>query len=281
MYFYNLLEMKKNTLITYILLGILRGSFAQKTTNIIPYPTPTNPVEKVGWELIFQDEFEGDTLKPHWWPQSGPHGDESQWYTPRKENVFVKDGQLHLKAIKETVKEGYPYSSGLVFSSVGFGKGSYVEVKYKIPKAQGLWPAFWFWKGANETYHELDACEIWCHNTKRYCISDHYWDEKAKKIATHYVWIYPKTAEGKKIDMSTDYFIYAVYWDDSGIKSLMNNVLVNKQTEDIPQDPFQLILNLAVEGGKKGIYKPKPNVPFPQEFLIDYVRVYRRIDKKK
>jgi beta-glucanase (GH16 family) len=273
--------MKKIVLTTLVLLGIQRGSFAQKTTSIIPYPTPINPVEKAGWELIFQDEFEGDTLKSHWWPQTGPHGDESQWYTIRTENVFVKDGQLHLKAIRETIKEGYPYTSGLVFSSMNFGKGSYIEIKFKIPKAQGLWPAFWFWRGAEETYHELDMCEFWCHITNRFCISNHYWNEKKKKKATHYTWIYPKKENGEKVDMSDDFYVYAAYWDDLSIKCLMNNVLVNKQTKDIPKEPFPIILNLAVEGGKNGIYKPKPNVPFPQEFLIDYVRVYRRVGTKK
>ena len=89
--------MKKNILTALILLGILRGLHAQKTTSIIPYPTPINPVEKAGWELIFQDEFEGDTLKGHWWPQAGAHGDESQWYTPRTENVFVKVSSSFLK----------------------------------------------------------------------------------------------------------------------------------------------------------------------------------------
>jgi beta-glucanase (GH16 family) len=270
--------MKKIILTILILLGILRGLLAQKTTSIIPYPTPINPVEKAGWELIFQDEFEGDTLKPHWWPQTGPHGDESQWYTPRTENVFVKDGQLHLVALREAFKDSFDFTSGIVFSSRGFERGTYAEIRCKIPKGRGLWPAFWFWAATKE-YQELDAFEFWSHNTNRYAITNHFWDKTKQKRASEYKWIYPKNTEGDGIDMSEDFFTYAVYWDDKGIYYLLNNVLVEKQTKNIPPEPFPIILNLAVEGGKKGKYKPKKSLIFPKEFLIDYVRIYKK-DKK-
>jgi beta-glucanase (GH16 family) len=274
--------MKKLILIKLILLGILSlplgGAFSQKTTSIVPYPTPINPVEKAGWELIFQDEFEIDTLKSHWWPQTGLHGDESQWYTIRSENVFVKDGQLHLKAIRENYKDSFDFTSGMVYTSTSFGRGTYAEIRCKIPKGKGLWPAFWF-NGSRKGYQEIDVFEFWSHNTKRYAVTNHYWDTIKQKRDGEYSWITPRTQDGDKIDMSEDFFTYAVYWDDTGIYYLLNNMLVEKQTQNIPSDPFPLILNLAVEGGKKGKYKPKKSLVFPKEFLIDYVRLYKKTKK--
>ena len=268
--------MKKNILIILILLLILRGLLAQKTTGIIPYPTPVNPLEKAGWVLVFQDEFEGDTLNAHWWPQTGSHGTEPQWYTTRKENVFVKNGLLHLKAIKETVKDSFEFTSGMIFSSKTFGKGTYAEVRCKIPEGKGAWPAFWFW-AATKYYQEIDAFEFWTHDTKRYSVTTHYWDKKKQRPIGQYKWIYPRTAEGKRIDMSKAFFTFAVYWDDSGIYYLLNNVLVEKQTTNVPPEPFPIILNLAVEGEK---WKPMKSVQFPKEFLIDYVRIYKKERKK-
>ena len=268
--------MNKYVLTALFFLEILSGEVLaqQAITRLLPDSVSINTIEKIGWEIIFQDEFEGDTLNTQtWWAQECSHADEAQWYTPRKENVYVKDGLLHLCALKDSIKSGYPYTSGLVFSSASFGKGSYIEVRCKIPKGRGLWPAFWLWKGFEKTYHELDIVEFWCYNTNRFSISNHYWDETKKKKEAHWNWIYPKTSDGRKIDMSKEFFTYAVYWDDTSIKCLLNNVIIIKQTLDIPQTTLPVILNLAIEGGKN---TPKPTLAFPQEFLIDYVRVYKR-----
>jgi beta-glucanase (GH16 family) len=274
--------MKKRILILLFLVKILsqwtpteRGISAQgSSTFLIPDSMPINSLEKKGWELIFQDEFLGDTLNTqNWWAQECAHGDEAQWYTPRKENIYVKEGLLHIRALKDSIKQGYPYTSGILFSSRSFGKGSYIEIRCKIPKGQGLWPAFWLWKGFEKTYHEVDVFEFWCNNTYRFSISNHYWDDVKQKKEAHWRWIYPKTSSGKRIDMSKDYFTYAIYWDDTSLKCSLNNALFEKQTQDIPQDPFPILLNMAVEGGK---YAPKSTLVFPQEFLIDYVRVYKR-----
>ncbi len=256
---------------------ILRGGiWGQRMNEIIPLTSPSDSIiEKQGWQLIFSDEFEGNALDElKWWPQTGTHASELQYYTPRKENIYVSDGLLHLRAIKENFKDSLPYTSGMVFSSIEFGKGNFIEIRCKIPKGRGLWPAFWFWSGHNEIYQELDVFEFWSHDTKRYCITNHWNKVSGEPIQSAPYWISPKTKEGKKIDLSTTFITYSVYWDDKNILFLLNNQLVAKIKDNIPPNPFPIILNLAIDSGKTK--RPDKKTIFPAEFLVDYVRVYKR-----
>ena len=269
--------MKKIVLISLFLSFILRGGmFAQQVNEIVPLMNLSDSiVGKPGWELIFSDEFEDTELDGvKWWAQTGPHGAELQYYTPRKENVFISDGLLHLRAVKETFKDSLPYTSGMVFSSTEFGKGNLIEVRCKIPKGKGLWPAFWFWSGNNKVYQELDVFEFWCSNTKSFWITNHWNKVSGEPIKSEPYLINPRTADGKRIDMSTVYMTYGIYWDENNILFLLNNQLVAKIKNNIPPKTFPIILNLAVDNGKGK--RPNKKTIFPAEFLIDYVRVYKR-----
>ena len=270
-------KMKKIIVFILFMVFILRGvMWGQKMNEIIPLTSPSDSIiDKIGWELIFSDEFADSTLDGvKWWAQTGPHGAELQYYTPRKENVYVSDGLLHLRAVKETFMDSFSYTSGMVFSSIEFGKGNLIEARCKIPKGKGLWPAFWFWSGMNKVYQELDVFEFWCADTKRFSVTNHWNKVSGEPIKSEPYWISPRTEDGKRIDMSTLFITYGVYWDDKNILFLVNNQLVAKIKDNIPPATFPIILNLAVDNG--GGKRPNKKTVFPAEFLIDYVRVYKR-----
>ena len=268
--------MKKICCILLFCAPILREAiWAQKTTEFIPTGVLTNPIEKEGWELIWGDEFDGsvfDSIK--WWAQTGTHGTELQYYTPRKENVFVADGLLHIRALREQLIDTLSYTSGNVFSSIVFGKGHYIEIRCKIPKGRGLWPAFWFWSGGVKKYQEIDAFEYWCDDTRRFSVANYWQDTTTQKVESAFIWIRPRSEQGKRLDMSMEFATYAVYWDDNGVRYLLNNRLVAQFKDNVPPDPFNIILNLAIYGEKGR--QPTAKTIFPAEFLIDYVRVYKR-----
>jgi beta-glucanase (GH16 family) len=267
--------MKKGILFIFFLMRLLMEVYAQNITNIISVDSLKSNELKGNWEIVFQDEFDGDSLDTKlWWAQEKIQEDSVMLFDKSKEHVFVKEGNLHIRVTKDSVKN-LPYHSAILFTSKQFRRGTLAEIRCKIPKGRGLWPAFWFWKGAwDSTYQELDAFEFWCHDTERFCLSNHYWDKKKKTVSTHFKWIRPRTLDGKAIDMSKQFFTYSVYWDDAGIKLLLNNRLVSIIREDIPKEPFSLILNLSVDNGKGK--SPDKNTIFPAEFIIDYVRVYKR-----
>ncbi|WP_241761207.1 family 16 glycosylhydrolase [Erythrobacter sp. NAP1] len=125
--------------------------------------TTVAPLEGAGWELVWSDEFDGDSLdRTNWTPEQscwGGGNNERQCYTDRPENISVEDGVLLLKARKETFtgpdrppeiaadpnpQVTQEYTSGKVRTR-GLHAWRYgrVEVRAKVPPGQGMWPAVW------------------------------------------------------------------------------------------------------------------------------------------
>lgn len=100
------------------------------------------------WKLVWSDEFDGakasapDAKK--WTYDVGANGwgnHELENYTNSRENSFLDgSGHLVIRAIK--TNDGYTSArlktKGLY--SVAFGR---VAARLKLPKGQGIWPAFW------------------------------------------------------------------------------------------------------------------------------------------
>src|ERR1700689_30627 len=77
------------------------------------------------WKLCWSDEFNGDSIDKSKWTfdqgngfgipgtniyVSGWGNDELEYYTSRPQNSYVKDGLLHIRAIKESY-QGFNYTS--------------------------------------------------------------------------------------------------------------------------------------------------------------------------
>ncbi len=256
--------MKKNILFSAFLLLILRGLSAQVVGNIVPVNLP----QKYGWDMIVQDEFEADSLdKGRWWVQDAERPGEICLFTSRPENVYQKDGKMHIVVQKEALKN-YQFTGGLVFSSRTFSPNSYIEASLKVPKGKNLWPAFWFWSGENKTYQEIDVAEFYCQRPKETNISNHYWDLKQKRNYKTSI-ARPKDANGNRIDLSKNYHIYAVEWLTDRIRVFIDNVLFFETKKDIPQGVLSIIFGMGLSD------KPDKTTIFPSEFLVDYVRGYK------
>ena len=125
------------------------------------------------WKLVFQDEFQGDTLDRSKWLNYFPytangndqcefcrsHGNEGQVYTDT--NLEVSNGTLKLIARKQLAtwfNATRDYTSALIHSKYEFrfmyGK---FEIRCKVPSGKGLNSAYWMF-GGNGT--EIDDFEI-------------------------------------------------------------------------------------------------------------------------
>ena len=75
----------------------------------------TNDWEIEGWNIVWQDEFDKDSLDlTKWSRETGGHGwgnNESQYYTDSDSNSYVENGNLVVKA--EVVPQGIGSSKGL------------------------------------------------------------------------------------------------------------------------------------------------------------------------
>ena len=108
-----------------------------------------------GWTLSWSDEFDGpdgSAPDPARWTYdlggSGWGNGELESYTARPANVQVSGGDLVITALREnyTGADGLPcaYTSGRIRTQGLFSQAyGRFEARIKIPRGQGLWPAFW------------------------------------------------------------------------------------------------------------------------------------------
>lgn len=136
---------------------------AAETTEVVEMPVTETP-QLEGYNLLWSDEFDGDTLNEEIWNREcrepGWTNNELQEYTASDDNIYVENGHLVLRAIRED-RDGTPYyTSGKVNSqnNTDFQYGR-VEVRARVPEGQGLWPAIWMMPQdeSSSTAHGPDA----------------------------------------------------------------------------------------------------------------------------
>jgi peptidoglycan/xylan/chitin deacetylase (PgdA/CDA1 family) len=235
-----------------------------------------------GWTLAWGDEFNGTALdRTIWTPELGGHGwgnNEMQHYTDRPENVRVEDGHLVIEARKER-HEGKDYTSARL-KTAGLKETQYgrIEARIKVPKGQGIWPAFWM-LGADigkvgwPKSGEIDIMEIIGKEPRNAYGTLHgpgYSGDKA----------FSKPIALDNADYGDDFHVFAVEWEPNAIRWYRDGVHFHTATpslvkgEWVFEHPFFVLLNLAVGGYWPGY--PDSTTPFPRRMLVDYVRVYRK-----
>jgi beta-glucanase (GH16 family) len=236
------------------------------------------------WQLVWQDEFDGPGLDTaNWthnvWPPRKVN-DEDQAYTARAKNVRVEDGHLVIEAHREDY-EGAAYTSGRIHTS---GKADFLygrfEVRARLPRGQGTWPAIWMLPSDPMVYATS------CSND---AIMEHVGYQMNHIHGTvhtrAYYWRMWEQRKGRiVIDDAADAFhIYAAEWSPERIDIFVDDSLYftyvneHKSWREWPFDqPFNLILNIAVGGAWGRAGGPIDDSIFPQRMLVDYARVFRK-----
>ena len=252
------------------------------------------------WELVWSDEFDGDVLdagkwSPNTWPARKVN-DEDQAYTPRDKNLRVEDGVLIIEAHKEDY-EGANYTSGRVHSD---GKGDFLygrfEARARLPQGNGTWAAIWMLPSdpykysttceEGEDWQGSTTCNAWP-NSGEIDIMEHVGYQMGHIHGTvhneAYYWVKWEQRKGRILldDVDAAFHVYALEWtperidvfvDDTHYFSYVNE---NDGWETWPYDqPFHVILNLAVGGGWGRAGGGIDDTIFPQTMEVDYVRVF-------
>jgi len=112
-------------------------------------------VDDKGWKLVWSDEFDGPDGSPvdrsKWVVETGGEGwgnEELEYYTDRSANVFLRNGNLVIRALKDRYPLADPkarnYTSGRLKTLGKFSRAyGRFEARIKLPFGQGMWPAFW------------------------------------------------------------------------------------------------------------------------------------------
>ncbi len=228
-----------------------------------------------GWELTFADEFEGDALDRTRWNPSDPwqveRNGELQAYVP---NAFeVRDGVLRLRI--EERKAFYDnrvrdYASGMMTTLGKFSQryGRF-EIRCRVPKGRGLWPAFWMLPEPLAWPPEIDILEILGHETDRVHLT-HHWPHPENPTGASE----SDTADFRGPDFSDGFHTFAVEWEAGEIRWYVDDVLRHRSRKEVPQVPMFLLVNLALGGGWAG--PPDEATPFPAFFEVDWVRAWRK-----
>ena len=145
-----------------------------------PRKAPVGHVTVVAVPRVFHDEFETSSLNRDSWDTDDPwdkvHNNELQAYV---DTAFkLVDGILRIRADNQpAVFHGKPmqFTSGIIHS---YGKHAqkfgWFEIRCRIPKGKGLWPAFWLLPQAGGWPPEIDVFEILGSNTGIIFFTNHW-----------------------------------------------------------------------------------------------------------
>jgi beta-glucanase (GH16 family) len=257
-------------------------------------------VTRAAWQLVWSDEFnqpDGSSPNPtNWTFETGNNGgwgnNELEYYTSRTNNARIENGQLVITAIQESFG-GQNYTSARM-KTQGLQSWTYgrMEASIKIPRGQGLWPAFWM-LGTNigppgvgwPTCGEIDIMEN---------IGKTNNNEQAKAYGTIHGpqgggdynggagvgGTYTLPGGGALAD---NFHLYAIEWTTNQIKWFVDsNLYFTATPASLPGGstwvftaPQFILLNVAVGGNFPG--NPSNYTVFPQQMLVDYVRVYTQV----
>jgi len=273
--------MKNTIFISCMALLLLSCSSAKKDAQ--PYPGGSGKFT----QLVWSDEFNGTGLPdPDKWSYEKGYvrNREMQYYTVnRVENAEQRDGHLVITARNDSALidgEIRPVTSASVISK---GKGDWkygrVEVRAKLPSCLGSWPAIWMMPtksvyGGWPKSGEIDMMEHVGYEPDKI-----YFNLHTGKY-NHTI----GTGRGTSVDCpdpDKEFHVYAIEWfedhidwflDDRKVFTIQND---GEGWESWPLDQtFYLILNFAF-GGAWGGQKGVDPEALPQEYFIDYVRVFQ------
>jgi len=205
---------------------------------------------------------------------------EAQIYTKQRENARVENGCLIIEARKDSMDGRAFTSARLVTKMKGDWLYGRIEVKAKLPRGKGTWPAIWMlstdWKyGSWPASGEIDIMEHVGYDPGVIHGTIH------TKSYNH---ISQTQKEGKVTiaDAQDEFHTYAIQWTTNKMEFFVDDKkyhVVNKGATDTfkewPFDQrFHLILNIAV-GGNWGGKESIDDLIWPQQMEVDWVRVYQ------
>ncbi len=242
------------------------------------------------WQLVWSDEFDADSLDQSNWEymygtgsQYGIPGwgnSELQYYTDRKENIYIEDNKLHIRAKEESFATR-SYTSARIRSKnkADFLYGK-IEARAKLPKGRGLWPAIWMMPTDSEyggwpRSGEIDIMEMKGDQPDLVYGTVHYGSGPgAGHALTEGRYTLP---DGTFHD---DFHTFTIIWEPDRIEWYVNDNWYHFVTPAhlnphpwVFDKKFHLLLNVAVGGNF--LDNPDETTEFPQEMIIDYIRVYQ------
>ena len=262
------------------------------------------PVDKPGYRLIFQDEFDGETLDySRWVPQY-----LSSWAQKpelAEPTYIMENGLMRLQIFAETQPWCPEYDGETVVS--GFTTGDrnalhnwngtsavrnpvemqathlnqygYYEIRAKGQSGSARHAAWWLlgFEDVPDESAEIDIFEILGNNSHKVPVNFHAWNDPDAPDGGGFSYT------NRQMDFHEEFHIYGFNWIEGGgqgeapdkMEFYVDGVKTGERNVNIDYPVLQLFsLYEKRAGGWTGIWLPKP---YPNTFDIDYVRVYKLV----
>ncbi|MCB0303168.1 MAG: family 16 glycosylhydrolase [Calditrichaeota bacterium] len=245
------------------------------------------PLGAQSWQLVWHDEFNYTGLPdPQKWDYDvgggGWGNNELQYYTANDaDNARVDGSSLIIEARQENLG-GYNYTSArLVTRGKADWKYGRFDIRARLPYGQGLWPALWLlpsdWVyGGWAASGEIDIMELVGHVTNQVHGTLHYGGTSPNNVQSGAAYTLSSGA------FNDDFHLFTLEWVPGEFRWYVDGTLYATQNSwwssggvypaPFEQD-FHLLFNVAVGGNWPG--PPNPSTVFPQQMVVDYVRVYQ------
>jgi beta-glucanase (GH16 family) len=259
------------------------------------------------YELVWQDEFENVgpvraiingqpayAPNPKNWVHIVGHNNKSlQNFTDSIQNAYVQNGKLKIVAFKEG------YTSGMLqsYNLQEFTFGTFAA-KIRLPYGQGICAAWWLLGNGDKyklwwpTVGEIDILEMVGGNTRtnltdQYAHATVHWNNQSNTMNPMYnkqlqfTW---GTPDGSKLHDNS--LVYWVEWTATNIRMGINEFnyyqlnttsmpdSINPVTAFTGKWPFFMLLDISIGGIWAG--PPDNTTVWPQEMVVDWVRVYQQ-----
>jgi beta-glucanase (GH16 family) len=256
---------------------------------VVPPVTPPEFITDKNWKFgttpVWEDNFDGSSVDAAKWTfetgGSGWGNNELQFYTTGS-NSKLESGRLVIEAKREA-SGGREYTSSRMITK---GKGDWLygrfEVRAKLPRGRGTWPAIWMLSSENAYGNwpasgEIDIMEHVGYDPDRVHFSIH-------STAYNHTRNTQKTASKMVPGAQDDFHVYRTDWTPYAVRGFIDGVQYfefvneNKSFTEWPfNKKFFMILNIAV-GGNWGGAQGVDNAVFPARMEVDYVRVFKMLD---
>lgn len=245
-----------------------------------------------GYSLIWQDEFNNDIIDLNSWAYETGDGteyglpagwgnNELQIYSSNPDNSYIgSDGEVSSLVITALEDGAGGFTSAKLVTndllSIRFGR---IDVKAKMPKGQGIWPAIWMLGDNNDLIDwpgcgEIDIAEVIGSQPSTYYTTLHFTngENKHEEIQEAHI-----LANGS---FSDSYHVFTLDWTPEMMTFLLDGVQIQQVPleEDMKEflRSFYLVLNVAVGGYWPG--NPDNSTLFPQAMNVDYIRIFSQDD---
>lgn len=252
---------------------------ARDTDDTQPHPVG----HPEGYELVWQDEFEGDELDNTKWEvryEGRTHGET----VIDASCIAFADGLLHLTTRWD--EETQTYRAGMIGSQNRFEQAyGYYEARINFEEQGGHHGAFWlqsarigrFLGDTRRSGTEIDIAEYfgWKSSLSVALHWDGYQEENHKKLSQ-----YVQVPDGS--GAAEGFHVYGLLWTEDEYIFFIDGQEVWRTEEAISGVRQYVILSLLISGyERERADRTREAGGFPDTMLVDYVRVYRQTNPRR